>query len=344
MMNDPKVSIIVPVYNVEKYLPQCMESLLNQTLKEVEIILVDDESPDNCPAMCDAYAKRDDRVRVIHKKNDGPAFARNSGIEIAKGEYLAFVDSDDYLELNAYMKAYSIVEHTKEDAVYFSCHRIDNDGKIWEMTNICNQTRYHAGEDIRRLMLEMIANLPKAKRDGDTHPSVWSGLYRSELIKRHGLAFRKGIISDDRLFNLDFLLHATRAITIPDALYFWRFNPGSLSHAVNPDVMDKSYYFYQSLLAFLNENNFGREGYLRATRLFIAVARVGIRQYVHAPLPKSEKMLWLSMISKHSFWKEIASAYPYRQLPLKYAIHFHLIYRRHCRLLYYYSKLNYRQR
>lgn len=93
----PKVSIIVPVYNVEKYLARCMESLLNQTLTEIEIILVDDGSPDNCPQMCDEYARRDSRVKVIHKSNAGLGYARNSGLDVAIGEYIAFVELDRLL-------------------------------------------------------------------------------------------------------------------------------------------------------------------------------------------------------------------------------------------------------
>lgn len=99
-MKYPKVSIILPIYNVEKYLDRCMESLLNQTLEDIEIIMVDDGSPDNCPQMCDEYAKKDNRVKVVHKKNAGLGFARNSGLDVAKGEYIAFVDSDDYVGLN----------------------------------------------------------------------------------------------------------------------------------------------------------------------------------------------------------------------------------------------------
>lgn len=101
-MSNVKVSIIVPIYNVEKYLDRCMQSLLNQTLKEIEIVLVDDGSPDNCPKMCDEYAKKDSRVKVVHKQNAGLGYARNSGLENATGEYVAFVDSDDYVDINAY--------------------------------------------------------------------------------------------------------------------------------------------------------------------------------------------------------------------------------------------------
>lgn len=111
----PKVSIIVPVYNVEKYFDRCINSLINQTLREIEIILVDDESPDNCPEMCDKYAKKDSRIKVIHKKNGGLGFARNSGLDIAAGEYFAFVDSDDYVDLDFYEKLYTAAKNGDYD-------------------------------------------------------------------------------------------------------------------------------------------------------------------------------------------------------------------------------------
>ena len=96
------ISVIVPVYNVEKYLDNCVESIVNQTYKDLEIILVDDGSPDNCPAMCDEWAKKDSRIRVIHKENGGVSSARNIGLDNVTGEYIGFVDSDDYLESNMY--------------------------------------------------------------------------------------------------------------------------------------------------------------------------------------------------------------------------------------------------
>ena len=117
-MKEIKVSIILPIYNVEKYLDRCVDSLLNQTLKDIEIIMVDDGSPDNCPQMCDEYAKKDRRVKVVHKKNGGLGFARNSGLDIANGEYVAFVDSDDYVGLDMYKTLYDRAEVDKCDAVF----------------------------------------------------------------------------------------------------------------------------------------------------------------------------------------------------------------------------------
>lgn len=102
MERKPLISVIVPVYKVEKYLDECVDSIVNQTYDNLEIILVDDGSPDECPQMCDGWAKKDERIRVIHKENGGLASARNAGMDICSGEYISFIDSDDWLELNAY--------------------------------------------------------------------------------------------------------------------------------------------------------------------------------------------------------------------------------------------------
>ena len=102
------ISIIIPVYNCEKYLGRCIESILNQTYKNIEVILVDDGSPDNCGLMCDEYKKQDHRVKVIHKENGGLSSARNAGLDVASGEYIAFVDSDDYIATTMLEKMYAL--------------------------------------------------------------------------------------------------------------------------------------------------------------------------------------------------------------------------------------------
>ena len=102
MVDEGKISVVVPVYNVEEYLDQCVESLVGQTYKNLEVILVDDGSPDNCPAMCDEWAERDNRIKVIHKENGGVSSARNAALDIASGDYIGFVDSDDWIEPDMY--------------------------------------------------------------------------------------------------------------------------------------------------------------------------------------------------------------------------------------------------
>ena len=116
-----RISIIVPVYKAEKYLPRCVESLLSQTYRELEIILVDDGSPDNCPEICDGYAEKDSRVKVIHKENGGVSSARNAGLEAASGDYITFVDSDDYVDGQMYEKMLSVAEEYSCDVVMCDC-------------------------------------------------------------------------------------------------------------------------------------------------------------------------------------------------------------------------------
>ena len=109
-MEEPLISVIVPVYKVESYLDKCISSIANQTYTNMEIILVDDGSPDNCPAMCDAWAERDSRIRVIHQKNQGGGAARNAGLDFASGSLIAFVDSDDYIAPDMYAHLYELLK------------------------------------------------------------------------------------------------------------------------------------------------------------------------------------------------------------------------------------------
>ena len=111
----PIISIIVPIYKTEKQLGRCIDSILSQTFTDFELILIDDGSPDRCPELCDDYEKQDNRIRVIHKKNEGQARARNIGLDLAKGQYIGFVDSDDYIERDMYEKLYSALVKNNAD-------------------------------------------------------------------------------------------------------------------------------------------------------------------------------------------------------------------------------------
>ena len=130
--NRPEISVIVPVYRVEKYLNDCIDSILAQTFADFELILVDDGSPDSCPALCDAAAAKDSRIRVIHQKNRGLSGARNAGLDIARGRWAAFVDSDDMLLPRALEKAHSTAEKTGADVVLYGFAFTDENGKVYE--------------------------------------------------------------------------------------------------------------------------------------------------------------------------------------------------------------------
>jgi len=320
-------------------LPCCMDSLLNQTLTDMEIILIDDGSSDNSPAMCDVYAQQYPVVKVIHKANEGVGIARNAGLEVAAGEYVTFVDSDDYVALNAYGKVYDIAFEKQADAVYFFHNHFYAPDKLLTLKRVHQETRYFDTKDsIRQYLLEMRGNLPHEAHDyNDVSGFVWGVLFRREIIDRHHIRFkdeRLFAISEDKLFNVEFLLHAASVVNIPDALYYYRMHPDSICRTVMPDRIEKYHVFHRHFLEILKNNGFGNEGYLRATRIFIALSRTSIRQYVHAPLPVSQKMQWLQSVIRLPYWREIAASYPYRQLPWKYALHFHLLQKGCRRLLY----------
>lgn len=231
-MNKPKVSIIVPVYNVEKYLDRCVKSLLNQTLKDIEIIMVDDGSPDNCPKMCDEYAKKDSRIKVVHKQNAGLGYARNSGLEVATGEYVAFVDSDDYVDVTAYQVMYDEAIRTDADYVCCGYKRVKEGKSVWEYKGeTSNKSDLFRGEECVDFLKGMIGKDTKNPRFSHFDFAVWHGIYKGDLIRNNGVSFcsERDLISEDIVFHLDFVSCCKVIRTIPDSFYNYCLNEGTLT-------------------------------------------------------------------------------------------------------------------
>lgn len=204
-MGKEKISIIVPVYGVEKYLEECLDSLLNQTYKNLEIILVDDESPDNCPKICDVYAKRDDRIVVIHKKNGGAASARNVGLDCISGEYVAFVDSDDYVDKEYISKLLYLIK--KENADISVC----SFSNVYRNRNekIDNSVGIYTAQDYLRLFLnDWKCGL------------IWNKLFKTKLLKN--IRFAEGHVIDDEFFTYKTVILAKKIIVGNSNLYYYR--------------------------------------------------------------------------------------------------------------------------
>ena len=210
---NPKISVIVPVYNVEEYLDECVNSIISQSYANLEIILVDDGSPDGCPAKCDDWAGRDARIRVIHKKNGGLSDARNAGLDICTGEYVAFVDSDDWIKPDMYRRMLSAIERERADICacnIISCY--PNREVTW------GGKTYVAGDS--ETMLDLLYS--------DTlYPvSAWNKLYRRELWA--GFRFPKGKLCEDAFTTYLLLDKAERIVQITDPLYCYRIRPQSI--------------------------------------------------------------------------------------------------------------------
>ena len=206
----PLVSIIVPVYKAELTLHRCVDSLMKQTYTKIEIVLVDDGSPDKSPLMCDQLSKMDSRLRVVHISNKGVSNARNIGIYEATGDYLCFVDSDDYVAPD-YVQNFIDGLSPSVDLVFQGINEVKDDGTI--IKKIPDEG-YYVGEDI----LEGISDINKYSMFG----YVCNKLYRSEIIKNYNLSFRTDIsISEDRIFALQYMYYVNEMRTINKSSYFY---------------------------------------------------------------------------------------------------------------------------
>lgn len=216
-----KVSIIVPVYKVEKYLHKCVDSILLQTYKNIEVILVDDGSPDNCPAICDEYAKKDKRVKVIHKPNGGVSSARNSGVKTATGKLLSFIDSDDYIDKNF------ITELVKNQIKYDSDVTIcdfyrDASGKLKKVKQLKNDRIFVKSEKFN--CAELITKKYKI------YQCLWNKLFKKDLfLNAMPYLNEKASMAED--LNLVFCCLAKAKVVcyFASPLYFYRMSPQSLS-------------------------------------------------------------------------------------------------------------------
>lgn len=251
MTNQPKVSIIVPIYNVAKYLDRCMESLLGQTLREIEIIMVDDGSPDQCPEMCDQYASRDSRIKVVHKNNEGLGYARNSGLAIATGEYVAYVDSDDFAEPNMFEKLYTIAAESDFQAVFCGFNIYNN--KERTITRTIRETEkinlLAAKKECETFLMGMLSSYDKT-RITSYEMSVWHAIYKLDVIRNNQIAFcsERIVMSEDIIYNIDFLSCINSMAVIPDCLYNYCTNSGSLSNQYRKDRFEKAKHLFSEIV------------------------------------------------------------------------------------------------
>ena len=229
----PQISIIVPVYNVEQYLPECLDSLLNQTLKDIEIICVDDCSPDNSAAIMQEYAKHDKRIKNIHlSKNGGLSHARNEAMKQISGKYVYFIDSDDMLEPDALEKLHLLAENNNADMVLFlpqilsECENGNCFSRHYQDYPQTLTQRSYTGSYLFARMLE----------ENRFVPSVCFKLIKSDLIQKHNISFIEGYIHEDNYFSIKTMLFAENVIAINDRFYIRRIRENSIMTAKDPNA------------------------------------------------------------------------------------------------------------
>lgn len=217
-MEEDLISVIVPVYKVEKYLKKCIESIINQTYKNLEIILVDDGSTDNCPQICDEYAKKDNRIKVIHKINGGLSDARNTGIQQAKGNYIGFIDSDDWISTDFFMELYILLKKSNADIAVCNVKRTCNENDIKNNKKKVKEIIYDKNEYLKRYL--KIGHQT-------TEYYAWNKLYKRELISEE--QYPKGLTSEDVFGTYKAILKSKKIAKVEKEMYFYRYNDQSIT-------------------------------------------------------------------------------------------------------------------
>lgn len=246
---NPKVSVIVPIYNVEKYLNKCVDSIINQSLRDIEIILVDDGSTDNSGDIADIYAEKDSRVKVIHKENGGQGSARNHGIEVAQGEYIGFVDSDDWIDFNMYEELYIAAEKEEADIA------------------VCNRKVFDENDNLKTIVTvsEGIIDINKDKIidyviDQLFYPHtvvVYNKIFKKTIISNNNITFKevKEVGSEDALFNYEVLLNVEKIIEVNSTNHNQLAREGSTARIYKIGAMKRTSKLIEEIYKYSYDNN-----------------------------------------------------------------------------------------
>ena len=322
----PLISVIVPVYNVEKYLRQCLDSVLSQTYKNIEVIMVDDGSPDGCGMICEEYASKYANFKVIHKENAGLGMARNTGLEHVTGEYVMFLDSDDYIDKNLIEILYKNIYEKKVDVCKSGFRRVNDD---WLMSSeIKYNDEFFPGIRAKTEFLPRLIGSAPNKKDS-FEMSVWASLYKVEHIKNHNIRFpsERDLISEDLVFNIEYMQYANGACAISDIGYNYRININSLTKSYRPDRFAACIKFYNYVKPRLENLGYGVETIYRLDRMLFVYTRSSIKmEWYAAPIGKKRTAKTnIKKICCDSRLQEMVSDYPIEKLGFKQKMFLYMI-------------------
>jgi len=306
------ISVIVPVYNVEEYLLRCEDSIRGQTYKNLEIILVDDGSPDRCPQLCEEIKQADSRVKVVHKENGGLGFARNSGLDVACGAYVTFIDSDDWISPEHIENLYRTAKEMDSDAVIGAHTGVSASGLEQPHPVRMKQKLYEDAAITDEIVLPLIGADAGYPQDVQLNSSSCMNLYRMEVITGSNLRFRseKIAVAEDLYFNIDFFMHARRITALNEIGYYYFENSRSISRKYDPRRFERTVNFYKTVQEQMSQYGLEDRVSHRAERSFLMKVRVAIRHIVLSDMPRKQKLREIQEILDHSLVKEVLFRYP----------------------------------
>ena len=306
-MKEDLISIVVPIYNVEKYLDRCLNSIVNQTYTNLEIILVDDGSPDNCPAMCDEWAKKDSRIKAIHKKNAGLGMARNTGIDHATGEYICFFDSDDYVALDLVEKAYASIIKYHADTVIYGTNEVDVSGKITSAKIPRTNREFYSGDEVMDIILPGMLVGNSARRALGLLMSAWSQMYAMSIIKEKGWRFasERQFVSEDYYSLLVLYGHVHKVAIIQEALYYYCHNPQSLSRMYDSERYKKNCVCHSGMIDVCDQHHYPNKVREGVHSQYLGKNIYIMKMIIKAPKSYKEKKRLLQEIICDKYFRDV---------------------------------------
>lgn len=322
-----KISIVVPVYNVEKYLEACVDSLLQQTVPAYEIILVDDGSKDSSGKICDDYAAKYPQVKAVHKENAGLGMARNTGLDHVTGDYVVFIDSDDFCQKDLVEQLSVIVEKTGCDTCKTSFDRVDLEGNFLHAETV--EPGDFTGEQVQKELLPRLLGSAPDKKDS-VPMSVCCTMYSMTVIREHNIRFvsEREWISEDIIFNIAYYAKAQHVVLSKYIGYHYRINPRSLSTSYRQDRFEKSLVLYHEQIRMLRELGLYDDNcrYRLMRRFFIDV-RMCVAQMPAgiSRLPRKEAVKQIREMCKNTQLQQIIKEYPVNKLGIKQRVFVYMI-------------------
>jgi glycosyltransferase involved in cell wall biosynthesis len=324
MSKAPLFSVVVPMYNVEKFLPVCVESIRNQTLYDIEIILVDDGSPDCCGEIAEEYASRDSRIRVVHRENGGLGPARNSGMEVACGEYIGFVDSDDWIEPDMYERLYDAAKANAADVVFTGMKTVRHGNVDSVLENPFAGRTLRGPNEVFELRRGFYGAAPARVKDEPTLVSVDVGGYKRSFIEDNRLRFF-AVRSEDKFFNTIACRVAGTVTCIAGTPYCYRKDDQpSITKSFDRKTIDSFFRLFRLLEQMAEEEpaQYWDECRVREQRCVLDYCRVLIGMIEDSPEDDAAKTAYIREVLTHPVLRHACEGYPWWKLPVQQAAFF----------------------
>lgn len=335
---DTLLSVIIPVYNVEKTLERCINSVINQTYTNLEIILVNDGSTDNSLQICEKFKYKDPRIKIVNKENGGLSSARNAGLDIMTGKYVAFLDSDDYIDESMYEDLLSCIDKYDVDTALCSTQRVLSDGTVIPILESIENHLFCNDEVIKDFLLGMFYNHDKiSDKDYQYEMAVWRALYTADIIRKNNIRYisEREIVSEDILFDLDYFRYSKKVYYLNKHYHYYCDNSSSLTASYKDDSINRLFSLYNAIknkFKLLDINNPYYADHLLLTR---------IRDLVHLCIFRNADLKsLLNEINTSDLVKKIYDSYPFKNLSFKQRVFYSFIRLNNSHLVSFLVKLN----